>query len=206
MYRKTALFLTVVFQPLIVPSLVVALLFYAIPESTSVPTGNRWSIWLLVMETTLLIPMLSVIGMRMTSFIPSLQMATREQRVWPFSVTALFYLMTWGFFYFKLNIDPLLVFSLGVITVCVVLLTAITYFWKISAHLTGLSGLLAIIAVLAQKFPAHPLLYPLIGAVILCGLVASARLYLDAHKPVEILGGFILGFSVCFLAFSWYPF
>lgn len=206
MYRKIALFLTVVFQPLIVPSLVVALLFYAIPESTSVPTGNRWSIWLLVMETTLLIPMLSVIGMRMTSFIPSLQMATREQRVWPFSVTALFYLMTWGFFYFKLNIDPLLVFSLGVITVCVVLLTAITYFWKISAHLTGLSGLLAIIAVLAQKFPAHPLLYPLIGAVILCGLVASARLYLEAHKPVEILAGFILGFSVCFLAFSWYPF
>lgn len=206
MYRKIAIFLTVLFQPLIVPSLVVALLFYAIPESTSVPAGNRWSIWLLVMETTLLIPMLSVIGMRMTSFIPSLHMKTKEQRIWPFSVTALLYLMTWGFFYFKLNIDPLLVFSLGVITICVVLLTVITYFWRISAHITGLSGLLAIIAVLSQRFPAHPLLYFLIGSVILCGLVASARLYLDAHKPAEILGGFILGFSVCFFAFYWYPF
>ena len=206
MYRKIALFLTVAFQPLIVPSLVVALLFYAIPESTSVPVGNRWSIWLLVMETTLLIPMLRVVGMRMASFLPSLRMMTKEERVWPFSVTALFYLMTWGFFYFKLNIDSLLVFSLGVITLCVVLLTLITYFWKISAHLTGLSGLLAIIAVLAQKFPAYPLLYPLLAALILCGLVASARLYLDAHKPAEILGGFILGFSVCFFAFYWYQF
>jgi membrane-associated phospholipid phosphatase len=205
-YRKIALALTVVFQPLIVPSLVVALLFYAIPESTSVPIGNRWSIWLLVMETTLLIPMLSVIGMRMTSFLPSLQMVTKEERVWPFSVTALFYLMTWCFFYFKLNIDPLLVFSLGVITLCVVLLTLITYFWKISAHLTGLSGLLAIIAVLAHKFPSTSLLYPLMGAVLLCGLVGSARLLLDAHKPTEILGGFILGFSVCFFAFYWYQF
>jgi membrane-associated phospholipid phosphatase len=205
-YRKIAIFLTVVFQPLIVPSLVVALLFYVIPESTSVPVGNRWSIWLLVMETTLLIPLLSVVGMRMTSFLPSLQMVTKEERVWPFSVTALFYLMTWAFFYFKLNIDPLLVFSLGVITLCVVLLTLVTYFWKISAHLTGLSGLLAIIMILAQKFPAYPLLYTLMGAVFLCGLVASARLYLDAHRPSEILGGFVLGFFVCFFAFYWYQF
>jgi len=205
-YRQIALVLTVVFQPLIVPSLVVALLFYVLPESTSVPAANRGSIWLLVMETTLLIPMLSVTGMRLTAFLPSLKMHTKEERVWPFTATSIFYVMTWCFFYFKLYIDPLLVFSLGVIALCVVLLTFITYFWKISAHLTGLSGLLAIMVVLAQRFPAYEMMYTMMATVIICGLVASARLYLHAHKPSEILGGFLLGFSVCFSAFYFYPF
>lgn len=206
MYRKIALALTVAFQPLIIPSLVIALLFYVIPESTSVPAANRGSVWLLIMETTFLIPMLSVIGMRITSFIPSLRMATKEERVWPFSVTALFYVLTSAFFYFMLNIDPLVVLSLLTITGCVILLTLITFYWRISAHITGLSGLLAIITVLAMKFSAHSLLYPMIATVLLCGLVSSARLYLDEHKPTEILGGFVLGFTVCFAAFFYYLF
>lgn len=206
MYRKIALALTVIFQPLIVPSLVIALLFYVIPEATSVPKGNRWSVWLLIMETTFLIPMLSVIGMRMTSLIPSMQMATIKERIWPFSMTTLFYLMTSAFFYFKLHIDVLVVYSLLVITCCVLVLTLITFFWRISAHMTGLSGLLAIIIVLALKFSAHSLLYPMIAVIILCGAVSSSRLYLEAHKPNEILGGFLLGFSICFVAFYYYLF
>ncbi|HLW18672.1 MAG TPA: hypothetical protein VKX33_00015 [Cyclobacteriaceae bacterium] len=206
MYRKVALLLTIIFQPLIVPSLVVALLFYVIPEATSVPKGNRWSIWLLIMETTFLIPMLSVIGMRMTSLIPSLQMGTIKERLWPFSMTTLFYLMTTSFFYFKLNIDALVVYSLLVITFCVFVLTLVTFFWKISAHMTGLSGLLAIIVVLSLKFSGHSLLYPMILVIILCGAVSSSRLYLEAHKPGEVLGGFLLGFSICFGAFYYYLF
>lgn len=195
-----------VFQPLIIPSLVVALMFYVVPEATSVPAANRWSLWLLIMETTLLIPMLSVIGMRMTSLISSIHMVKRKERVWPFAITTFFYLMTTAFFYLRLNGDSLLVFSLSTITLCIFILTVITYFWKISAHLTGLSGLLAILLVMASKFPSHSLLYLILVGVMLCGLVGSARLYLDAHKPSEILGGFILGFSVCLIAFVYYLF
>lgn len=128
-------------------------------------------------------------------------MGTKEERAWPFSITTLFYLMVSGFFYFKLRIDPLVVFALWTISLTVLLLTLVTFFSKISAHITGLSGLLAIIVVLALKFPSAYLIYSMIAAVLLCGLVGSARLYLGAHKPSEILGGFILGFSVCFITF-----
>jgi len=205
-YRKIAVALTVIFQPLIVPSVVIALLFYVIPESTSVPQEARWSLLLLIVVTTLLIPLLSVIGMRMTSLIPDIYMVTKRERVLPFSLVSLFYLITAGFFYFKLNVDPLFVHSLIVITICVLILTFITMFWRISAHVTGLAGLLAIIIVLSLKFTASSLLYPLIAAVLVCGAVSSARLYLDAHKPLEILGGFVLGFAICFMAFYIYLF
>lgn len=124
----------------------------------------------------------------------------------PFSMVSIFYLITSGFFYFKLNVDALFVYTLIVITICVWVLTLITLFWRISAHITGLAGLLAIIIVLALKFTTNSLLYPLIGSVLLCGAVSSARLYLDAHKPLEVVGGFVLGFSFCFMAFYFYLF
>jgi membrane-associated phospholipid phosphatase len=198
--------LTVVFQPLIVPSVVIVLLFYVIPESTSVPKDAKWSLLLLIMVTTLLIPMLSVIGMRMTTMIPSIHMVTKRERVLPFSMVSLFYLINYFFFYFKLNVDSLMVHTLAVITTCVVTLTIISFFWRISAHLTGLAGLLAIILVLKLKFSTISLLYPLIASVLLCGAVSSARLYLDAHKPFEVFGGFVLGFTVCFISLYLYLF
>lgn len=206
MYRKIATALTVIFQPLIVPSIVIFLLFYVIPEATSVPNEAKWSLLLLIVVTTLIIPMFSMIGMRMTSLIPSIYMFNKRERILPFSMVSIFYLITSGFFYFKLNVDALFVYTLIVITICVLVLTLITLFWRISAHTTGLAGLLAIIAVLAIKFTNTSLLYPLIGAVMICGAVSSARLYLGAHKPMEVAGGFLLGFSVCFTAYYLYLF
>lgn len=204
MYRKLALALTVAFQPLIVPSAVIALLFYAIPESTAVPREAKWSLLLLIVVTTFLIPMVSIIGMRMTSLIPSIYMVTKKERVLPFFMVTLFYMITSGFFYVKLYVDPLVVFTLIVISSCVLILSVVTCFWRISAHITGLAGLLAIVVVLAIKFPSHSLIYPLIAATMACGSVGSARLYLEAHTPSEVLGGFLLGFFLCFAAFYYF--
>lgn len=206
MYKKIATVLTIVFQPLIVPSLVIALLFYGIPESTSVPAEAKWSLLLLIAVTTLFIPMFSVMGMKMTSMIPSLYMVSKKERILPFSMISFFYVITSVFFYFKLQVDPLMVFTLILITICVLVLTFITVFWRISAHTTGLGGLVAIIIALGQKFPNHSLLYPLIGAIILCGAVGSARLFLNAHKPAEIFAGIVLGFTVCFAGYYFYLF
>ena len=128
-------------------------------------------------------------------------MVTKKERLLPFFMVTLFYIITSVFFYLRLYVDPLVVFSLIVISGCVLILTIITCFWRISAHITGLAGLLAIIAVLALKFPSQSLIYTLIAGTMVCGSVGSARLYLGAHTPSEILGGFVLGFFLCFGAF-----
>ncbi len=159
---------------------------------------------LLIAVTTLLIPMLSIIGMKMTATIRSYHMETIQERILPFSMVSIFYLITTYFFQARLNVDRLLVFTLWVMTVCIILLTLITFFWKISAHLTGLSGLLAFILVLSIKYNTEILLYPLVGAILLCGALGTARLYLNAHRPLEILGGFVLGFSVCFTSYYYF--
>ncbi|EON79429.1 hypothetical protein ADIS_0119 [Lunatimonas lonarensis] len=198
MDRKIAWILSVVFQPLLMPSLIVAVLMYLVPEATATPNSAKWSLLLLVGLTTCVIPLISMVGMRLTYSIDSFHLPSRQQRVIPFSLVTVFYGMTATFFYLRLNVDELISFTLTLITVCLGLLTVITFFWKISAHATAVAGVSAIMCVLLMRFESAVLFYPFLASILVAGAVSSARLALDVHNPAEILGGFLLGFLLCF--------
>jgi membrane-associated phospholipid phosphatase len=183
------------------PTLAVAFLLFGIPESTRELYTSKSLVLLLVVGTTFIVPLISMLMMRFTKTIASMHLNKREERIFPFSMVSFVYMMTTYFFYLKLSVDATLVFALAVMTICVVILTSITFFWKISAHMTGISGLLAIMTVFSIRYPGTNLLYFILTGIIFCGALASARLFLNTHTPMEILGGFILGFWVCFASF-----
>jgi hypothetical protein len=201
--RKLALFFSYLFQPLVIPSLVFAFLLYALPDAIRIQHTSKHLIMIVVVGTTLIIPLLSIVTMKLTKTIGSLHLHGKEERLFPFSMISFFYVMTTYLFYLKLSIDPTLVLALATITVCVVLLTAITFFWKISAHMTGVAGLLSIVAVASTKYPNPAFVYPLLLTILLTGFVASARLYLNSHTLGEVVGGFLLGFMICYLSFHY---
>ncbi len=85
------------------------------------------------------------------------------------------------------------------ITTVVILTNGITFKWKISAHAAGIAGLLGFIVAYKHTFQAtNTLFWPLIIAIVLTGIISWARLYLNAHKPTEILGGLLLGFIISY--------
>ena len=61
----------------------------------------------------------------------------------------------------------------------------------------------AVVIVLGIKFSNFQVLYPLVLVCVLSGLIASSRLYLNAHKPLEVYLGFVTGFLICWIGFSW---
>lgn len=187
-----------VFQPLLIPSMMVLTLFYIVPEATVVPGEAKWSIALLVGFTTFLVPLLGLVGMRFSDLIHSFHLPEKRERLVPFVLVSVFYCMTSGFFYWKLNVDELLIATLGLATFSLMALTAVTYFWKISAHQTALGGWVALVAVLSVKFYSPPMFYYLLVIIVISGLVGTARLYLNAHKPLEVYAGFALGFGINF--------
>lgn len=193
--------LSVVFQPLTMPTLICAVILFVVPEATSIPGKAKWSLLLLISLTTLVIPLLSLLGMKLTDTINSYHMPDKKERILPFSLISLFYAMTAAFFYYRIRIDNLILTTLVMISACLILLTCITYFWKISSHLTGMAGLLASVVVLSMKYGVQTLFYPFIFSVIACGAVGTARLALNAHKPLEVYGGFMLGFSWSFCVY-----
>jgi membrane-associated phospholipid phosphatase len=87
-------------------------------------------------------------------------------------------------------------------------------FTKISAHATGVGGLLGVILVIIRWFSysyfyvgaariAVPIYWVLIIVLLLSGVVCTARLVLKAHEPKDILHGFIVGIVGMWIA-TWY--
>lgn len=201
--RLIALVISVVFQPLLMPTLVFGLILFGVPEATSIPEEFKERIFFLILLCTLVIPMVTIIGLRLSGTVKSLHMPELSDRKVPFIITTLYFLLTTWFLYQKTEIDPILWLGMGVICVSVVVLTGISFFWKMSAHMTGVGGLLAVILVLGSRFPNFHVLYPLLGGLILCGMVASSRLMLQAHRPSEIYMGLGAGFLICWVGFMW---
>lgn len=202
MRRVLSLIISVVFQPLVIPSLVFGLVLFVVPESTSIPEAFKNRIFYLIALSTLAIPMVTIFGLRLSGTLKSVHMADLKDRAIPFSITSIYYALTVYFLFQKEELDPVLWQVLGIIALAIVVLTLVTFFWKMSAHMTGLGGLIAAVVVLGLRFPTFQPLYPLLGSLVLTGLVGSVRLYLEAHKPLEIYVGLLFGFSLCFVGFS----
>ena len=203
MVRKLALLLSVIFQPLLMPSLVFGLLFFGVPQATSLPEAFKVRIFYLIVSSTLLIPMILMLGLRWSGYVKSLHFEEKSDRRIPFLVVTLFYVLTTYFLKEKTELDPILWQGMAIITTAVALLTAVTYFWKMSAHLTGIGGVLAVVGILGLFFPSWTVAYLLVATLVLGGIVASSRLYLDAHRPAEVYVGLLVGFVTCWIGFSW---
>jgi hypothetical protein len=201
--RKLALLISVVFQPLLMPSLVFGLLFFGVPQATSLPEAFKVRIFYLIVCATLLIPVVLMLGLRWSGYVKSLHFEEKSDRRVPFILVTLFYVLTTYFLKEKTELDPILWQGMGVITAAVTLLTVVTYFWKMSAHLTGIGGVLAVTGILGLYFPSVTVAYLLVATLVLGGGIASSRLYLDAHRPAEVYVGLLVGFVTCWIGFSW---
>ncbi|MBX7127155.1 MAG: PA-phosphatase, partial [Cyclobacteriaceae bacterium] len=74
--------------------------------------------------------------------------------------------------------------------------TVITFYFKISIHAlaaAGLSGMILGMMIIARD---ARLAVPLAVSMLLCGAVMSARLQLNAHRPIETTYGAVVGFAL----------
>lgn len=144
------------------------------------------------MVLTLLIPIILLLYMWRKGYIDSLHMHDSKQRTTPYIYTLICYCF-WAYFLhatLQLPIFMLLV-AIGAI-VALLIVTIINHWWKISAHLTGIGGLLGGICSFALNYSILPI-YLIIIVLLLSLLLMYARLYLNAHTPLQVVCGFLLG-------------
>ena len=82
---------------------------------------------------------------------------------------------------------------------CEVLCLVVSFYWKISLHLTGMGAVVALLVVM-NVVGVGNMLVPLMVAILCAGALASARLYLGCHNGWQVLAGFCGGFAVSVLA------
>lgn len=190
-------------HPLPLPGLMFGLVMLFAPEL--MPTDSEQRHWLLVgllFITTFLLPGLSVLSLRFFGNISSLTMTRREDRRIPFLFVTAIYLITTAFFFRTFPQLPFVNLSIAGITLCLIVLTAISQYWKISAHAIAAGGITGIITALMHHYQNPALVYPLVLLLVLSGAVMWARLYLNHHKPAEVWAGWFTGFGLCLVLFK----
>jgi membrane-associated phospholipid phosphatase len=130
-----------------------------------------------------------------TSSEVNLHMQNRRDRRWVFVFTSVIYIMATVLFELKAK-NPFITLVLTSITLSLILLTIITFFWKISAHSVGMSGILGMLVGFNYQLGEGVLFYPILISIVLVGLIMTVRLYLDAHNIEQVVAGFVLGFVV----------
>ena len=195
MEDKFAKTISILFHPILMPSWFTLILFSSNTYiSLLIPLQLKYVLFSMIFITTAMFPLLFVVMMVKRKIVSDIYLRRREDRIYPFAITALFYFLS----YYLIRQLPLYdVFSLFLLgsTFLVFFSFLITFFWKISVHLMGIGGLLGgltgLVIRLNLDFTAM-----IIYGLLIAGLLGFARLQLNAHKPLQVYTGFILAFFV----------
>ena len=141
---------------------------------------------------TLIIPIILLLFLWRKGYIDSLHIDNAKQRTTPYIYT----LICYGFWAYFVRVTVkmptfMLLVAIGAM-VALLAVTIINHWWKISAHLTGIGGLLGGIFSFALNYSTLPLMLIII-VLLLSLLLMYARLYLQAHTPMQVVCGFLLG-------------
>ena len=193
MQKKFSQIISILFHPLLIPSYFF-LIVYNLKSYVSllIPVQAKTLIFSLVFITTFLFPLLIILIMKRRGVINSLQMELKEERVYPFIVTIIFYFLA---YYTLKKVQISEVYHLFLIgsTILVVFSLLINFISKISIHMVGIGGLTGALTGISIRVNLEVVV--LISVfLLLAGIIGYARLNLAAHRPIQIYVGFLFGF------------
>jgi hypothetical protein len=189
--EKAAKIISVLIHPIIMPSLGFLLLFNSGTFLGYLPFDYKKMILIIVVLCTFVIPLSMIPFFLYQKMIFDIQLTRSRERYIPLVVSFSLFM----FCYFLLRRIPVppdyQAFCLGCALSVLIILFVISK-WKISMHMVGIGGLAGLIAYLIIHMQVNLEFY-LILTIIAAGLVGTARLMLEAHKPFEIYSGFLIG-------------
>lgn len=195
--RPIALFFSAVCHPLLLPSYLYYVVCYQLPELVQRPLlSGRWHLLSLVVLFTFVLPTVGTALLLWTGLLKgTLELRERHQRPLPLLLaTVSFGAAAILFDSSSEALDPLLRYMMAGMTLTVLLTLLVSLRWKISAHGAGVGGTVGLFALLYLSEPQPtPVLWWLLGSLVLAGAVLKARLTLQAHTPAQAWVGFALG-------------
>lgn len=189
--------ISTVFQPLLMPTYGVMLLFMY--TYFGVAYSNRfWHIVTPIMLFSFVIPGILIYLLLRIGLISDLSLKVRKERFYPYFIALLSY-SAMVIFYYKAQMPTWFITMMAGSIAIMIIAILITLVWKISAHMFGVGGLVGgVMSVCYYVEHSNPY-WLFIGLFILAGSVGTSRLILKRHTLAQVIAGFLLGFSVAFL-------
>ena len=160
--------------------------------STFISIDRKYIILSVTFLFTFLLPTINALILLKMGRIQSLEMDSPQERIIPYSSTAMYYFALYYLFYSAEfpNIFKIVILGAGI---SILLTFIINFKWKISAHMVGIGGLAGASLGIIYRMQLD-LQLALIGIIFFSGIIAYARLKLNAHTPAQVYTGFVVGF------------
>lgn len=195
--KKISHVISTVFQPLLMPTYGVMLLFMY-SYFGAVYSNRFWHIVAPVMIFSFVIPGTLIYLLLRLRVISDLSLKVRKERFTPYLITLLSYSAMMVYYYKAQMPSWFLMMMAGSIAIMIIAIL-ITLVWKISAHMFGVGGLIGGVMSVCYFVENSNPYWLFIGLFILAGSIGTSRLILKRHTLAQVIAGFILGFSVAFM-------
>lgn len=199
--KAFGIFFSYLFHPLL---LIVWVSLYLLYVNDTIFLGldsfDRLKVFLRIISTSVLLPMITVLLLKALGFIQSIQLHTQKERIIPYVACITFFF--WSYYVARQLQDPapLKAFLLTLFISASAALIINNYF-KISMHAIGAGSLLAFFILLLFNGKIESGL-PLTFAVFIAGITCTSRLIAGRHHPFDIGFGFVMGFLLQLI--SWW--
>jgi membrane-associated phospholipid phosphatase len=196
MEKKTATILTYLLHPLLAPVAGILILMHSGTYVADINDQIINLIYLIIVTLTLVLPICLIPFYIYFKMIRQIEIPEHQERLIPMIITLAAYMGAW-FLIRRLPVSQL--YSRFLLAACLSLLIVliISFYWKISLHMTGLGGLSGLVFSISQKLGVD-LMMILMILIILSGLAGYARMRLNAHSGLQIMAGFLTGFAVAY--------
>jgi hypothetical protein len=186
-------FLSTVLSPLLMPTYGVFLTLW-VSILCLLPYGTRVSVLLVCMGITCILPLIFLSVLRHFRLVKDLHVNDRKERLIPYLFATLCSAVAAYYLYYCHSPQWFIMFMVGT-AVTELVMALVNLKWKISAHMAGIGGIVALVYQLhAQGLSAFDLFWLLCIVVMIAGLLGSARLVLRRHDSWQVLAGVVVGF------------
>lgn len=186
------------FHPLLMPTYLFSLLAWALPSSLEpIRPEQHLKFIFFIFIVTFLLPFLNVGIFKAFGTVRSFSLPERKERLIPFTFISAIYVVVTYLFYSQtqMNFNDNFLKFMVIIDMLVIVATIATFFFKISVHTVSAWGLIGILIPLNKISQMDSLFYPALGAILLAGVIMSARLKAGAHSSREVIWGGIFGLA-----------
>jgi len=192
--QKTAAVFSVLFHPVFIP-LYGLIIIYSAPTLLSyIPFKIKMGIFIMVTANNVILPLSVTAILYSRGIIKSVFAQERSERIILLTFSLVMYSIT-ALLLLKVPVPSL--FKAYFVSIAVVTLATlfITFIYRLSLHAAGTGGLLALTGFMIFRFDMVSVSH-IVVLLIISGAVLTSRLYLEEHKPGEVLTGFITGAAV----------
>jgi hypothetical protein len=197
MHKKTELaakIISVAFHPLLMPLYGMLIILMSPTLYGYLPFQVKKVLVFIITVNNVLVPLSLMPWFRYKNLISSYSMENRGERMFPLLSTSFFYSVT-VYIFWRFHLPLFIKAFVLSAAILAIVVTILNFRWKISVHSVGAGALLSLITILSVRMQA-PALLIIVLMTLVTGIIMSARLLLNAHRPAEVWTGFFTGAAV----------